>query len=92
VVKALGAPQSTILGIFVAEAGVLSLAGAALGVVLAYAAIAGVTAYYPALPMVAPPWAVLSAVALALVIGVLFGVLPARRAAALDPIAALSRR
>jgi putative ABC transport system permease protein len=92
VVKALGAPQSTILGIFVAEAAVLSLAGAALGVVLAYAATAGVTAYYPALPMVAPPWVVLSAVALALVIGVLFGVLPARRAAALDPIAALSRR
>jgi putative ABC transport system permease protein len=60
--------------------------------VLAYAAIAAVTAYYPALPMAAPPWAVLSAVALALVIGVLFGVLPARRAAALDPIAALSRR
>jgi putative ABC transport system permease protein len=47
---------------------------------------------WPALPAAAPAWAVGSAAALSLAVGTLFGWLPARRAARLDPVAALARR
>jgi putative ABC transport system permease protein len=51
-----------------------------------------VRALYPLFPMQAPSWAMPAAMLVSLAIGVLFGVLPARRAARLDPIAALARR
>jgi len=47
---------------------------------------------YPSFPVRAPEWAIPAAVGLALGVGLLFGVLPARRAARLEPIAALARR
>jgi putative ABC transport system permease protein len=46
---------------------------------------------YPTLPVGAPWWASTAAVATALVTGLLFGILPARRAARLDPVQALQR-
>jgi putative ABC transport system permease protein len=46
---------------------------------------------YPILPVGAPWWAVAAAGAVALATGLLFGVLPALRAARLDPVEALSR-
>jgi putative ABC transport system permease protein len=39
-----------------------------------------------------PAWSPAAAVGVSLATGLLFGVLPARRAARLDPVAALSRR
>ena len=57
-----------------------------------YGAIALVARAYPELPLGAPPWAVGAAVVVALLTGLVFGVLPARRAARLDPVAALARR
>jgi putative ABC transport system permease protein len=47
---------------------------------------------FPVFPVTIPIWAPMAAVGMALASGVLFGVLPARRAARLDPVAALSRR
>jgi putative ABC transport system permease protein len=47
---------------------------------------------YPVLPAVPPVWAVAAAVATAIATGVVFSILPARRAARLDPVTALSRR
>jgi putative ABC transport system permease protein len=44
------------------------------------------------LPVAAPWWAVLAAFGTALVTGILFSVMPARRAARLDPVMALARR
>jgi putative ABC transport system permease protein len=90
--KALGASSTAILRVFLAEAMILSLVGAAAGVAVGYAVIRFVDQAYPLLPLSAPPWAVASAVIVALVTGVLFGVLPARRAARLDPVAALAGR
>jgi len=42
--------------------------------------------------MGAPAWAVITAIVVALVTGILFGLLPARRAAALDPVLALAHK
>jgi putative ABC transport system permease protein len=47
---------------------------------------------YPAIPFAAPWWAVVAAPLTAVATAVLFSVAPARRAAKLDPVMALSRR
>jgi putative ABC transport system permease protein len=46
---------------------------------------------FPALPASPPGWAVAAALALAVAVGVTFGLLPARRAARLDPVEALRK-
>lgn len=90
--KALGASQRQILGLFLAEATLLSLMGAVMGSVIGQLGIVLLQWLYPNFPLLLPTWAWLSALAVALGTGVTFGVLPARRAAALDPIVALGRR
>ncbi len=90
--KALGAPARTITVLFVTEAGVLSLAGAVLGFLAGEAGSWIIGRVYPAFPVGSPWWAVAAALTVALVTGLLFSVLPARRAARLDPVQALSRR
>lgn len=90
--KALGAAQRHIQTLFLFEAVVLSLLGAGLGIALGEAGSWIIMQLYPALHVQPPWWAVLSALGIALVTGLLFGVLPARRAAKLDPVQALARR
>lgn len=90
--KALGATKRQLLWLFLSEAALLSLAGAVLGVLLGYLTIGGLQAFYPNFPMQLPGWALLAALAVSLGTGLLFGVLPARKAANLDPIAALAKR
>jgi putative ABC transport system permease protein len=90
--KALGATRRQVMALFLAEAAILSSAGGVLGLGSGYAAAALLSRIYPALPAVPPTWAVVAAVALSIGVGLTFGVLPARRAARLDPVAALSRR
>jgi len=90
--KALGATGGGIRLIFLTEASMLSLAGALVGYVLGQLAAALIRLLYPTFPAYPPDWAVLAGLATALVTGILFGVLPARRAAQLDPVQALSKR
>lgn len=90
--KALGATSGTIRQVFLMEASMLSLAGAGVGYVLGQLGAALIRQLYPTFPAYPPDWAVLAGLATALVTGVLFGVLPARRAAQLDPVQALSKR
>jgi putative ABC transport system permease protein len=90
--KALGAKGRTVMGLFLAEAAVLSLAGALAGLVAGYAAVAVIGRVYPSFPVAAPAWAAAAGVGVAVVTGLLFGVWPARRAARLDPVASLARR
>ncbi len=90
--KALGATARTIRAAFLTEAALLSVAGAVLGYGVGHLGAFVIRELYPALPAWPPTWAVLAALGTALVTGILFGVLPARRAAALDPVAALARR
>jgi putative ABC transport system permease protein len=90
--KALGATGAGIRMLFLIEAIMLSIAGALLGYVLGQFAAAVIRQLYPAFPAYPPDWAVLAGLATALVTGILFGVMPARRAAQLDPVRALSKR
>ena len=90
--KAVGAAPSQIRILFFAEAVVLSCIGATLGLAVGLAGNALIVRFYPLLPAVAPAWAIAAALITAMVTGVLFSILPARRAAQLDPVVALSRR
>jgi putative ABC transport system permease protein len=90
--KALGAGRRQILAAFLAEAILISSAGGLLGLALGWAAVQVLVAIYPALPASPPAWAVAAALSLSVVVGAVFGVLPARRATRLDPVAALAGR
>ncbi len=90
--KSLGASGRQVMVLFLAEAGLLSASGAALGLGLGLAATQLARQLWPVLDMVPPLWAVLAGLGVALATGLVFGVMPARRAARLDPVRALSRR
>lgn len=90
--KALGATGGVVRLVFLTEATMLSMAGAVLGFVLGQLGAALIRQLYPVFPAYPPDWAVLAGLSTALVTGVLFGVLPARRASRLDPVQALSKR
>ena len=90
--KALGAPSAAVRQLFMAEALLLSLSGGLLGTGLGYLGAALLRHLYPTFPAYPPLWAVLAGLATSLISGLIFGVMPARRAAQLDPIQALSKR
>jgi len=89
--KALGAGRRQILAVFLVEAVLLSSAGGVAGLAAGYGAARALARIFPALPASPPGWAVAAALALAVVVGITFGLLPARRAARLDPVEALRR-
>jgi putative ABC transport system permease protein len=88
--KALGAKPRTILQQFLIEAVVLTVIGGTLGVALSIVVLWGVVAVVPFLDVfVLNPWVIAMALGVSVATGVIFGVWPARRAAALSPIEAL---
>jgi putative ABC transport system permease protein len=87
--KALGATRATILWQFLVEAVTLTGIGAALGLVLGIAVALGVRTMWPAVPASTPASAVAAALLGSALTGIVFGMLPAVRAARLDPVAAL---
>ncbi len=90
--KALGAAPRQIVALFLAEAFLLSMLGAVLGLLLGELGSMIVRQMFPTLPAYPPGWATLTALLVALATGLLFSLLPARRAARLDPVLALSGR
>ena len=84
--KAVGARQQDVVNQFMVESVVLCCTGGAIGVVLAYG-ISLLLAKF--LPSSFPIWAPLLAFGLCSMIGVFFGIYPARKAGLLDPIEAL---
>ena len=90
--KALGVTARQVVAAFLIEAAILSTAGGAAGLAAAFGATRLLRALYPSFPAQPPDWAVAAAIAVSVSVGLLFGALPARRAARLDPITALARR
>jgi putative ABC transport system permease protein len=87
--RALGATGAQVRGLFLVEAVVLALIGGVGGLAAGLGIAAALRAFVPGLPVQTPPEYVLAAVAVSFATGLAAGVLPARRAAALDPIEAL---
>ena len=87
--KALGAPRRTILRLFLTEATLLAGGGALCGLLLGAGGVLVMAELYPALAAPPPAWAIGASVLVSVGAGLLFGLLPARRAAALDPVEAL---
>ena len=90
IAKALGAPRSFILMQFLIEAMVLAVIGGIIGIGFGW--LLGVLAaklipHFP--PPAVPWWAIVGATGFSALVGMLFGILPARRAANLAPIDAL---
>jgi putative ABC transport system permease protein len=90
--KAIGAPAGNIITLFLTEAVLLSFVGAVLGLVVGAGGVWLIGFIFPNFPLTMPLWSLAAAVAVALVTGLVFGVLPAMRAARLDPVVSLSRR
>ena len=87
--RALGVSRARIGRVFLVEATLLAALGGAAGVLLALAVTAMVRAVAPGLLLRTPPLAVPIAVGVSVLVGMASGWLPARRAAALDPVDAL---
>jgi putative ABC transport system permease protein len=87
--RALGARRGQVMGYFLLQAALLATAGGALGVSAGLGIIAALRLLVPGLPISTPPEYVVAALALSFTVGMLSGLLPARRAASLDPIEAL---
>jgi putative ABC transport system permease protein len=86
--KALGARRSDVLRQFLIESGTMAIVGGALGILFGIV-VAKVISTLVGMPSSIKLWAVLAGLAVSASVGVFFGVYPARKAAALDPIQAL---
>lgn len=84
--RAIGARKNDILFQFIVEAVALSILGGALGLGLAYLGILIIQPFFPAYM---DTTSVLLALGVSSAIGIIFGVLPARKAANLEPVEAI---
>jgi putative ABC transport system permease protein len=88
--KALGARRADILSQVLTESVVLSIFGGLVGISLGFLAAMTIAAVTP-LPARLEPWSVVLGIGITAGVGLFFGLYPASRAAALDPIEALRR-
>ncbi|MBN1570554.1 MAG: ABC transporter permease [Acidobacteria bacterium] len=87
--KAIGARRRDIIWQFLLEAALLTTIGGILGVSIA-GFLGLVLAYFvPNLPAVPPAWAVFSGLGVSTLVGLVFGIWPAVKAATLDPVESL---
>lgn len=86
--KALGATKATILWQFLVEAATLTGIGGAIGLFVGWLVTLAIRTFSPIQASI-PPLAIVAALAASCFTGILFGLLPAARAARLDPVDAL---
>jgi putative ABC transport system permease protein len=84
--KAIGATRSAIVLQFLLEAMTLTFFGGVIGVIVAVGISDLIMLLVPSLPAQIPMWAIVAALGTSVGVGLIFGVLPARKAAKLDPI------
>jgi putative ABC transport system permease protein len=87
--RALGVTERGVQRLFLWEAALLAVAGGVAGAAFGAGAEIVARAFVPGLPLATPPGAVAVALGMSLAVGIAAGVIPARRAAALDPVDAL---
>lgn len=87
--RALGAGKGQILTLFLGEAMLLAAAGGFAGLVLGWGGASLINQLIPSLPVHTPLYFVFVAESAAILIGLVAGVAPARRAAAMTPVEAL---
>lgn len=90
--RAVGVARRQVMQVFLFEAVMLSTLGGLVGLAVGFGGVRLLVQLFPAFPAAPPTWAVTAALAVSLAVGGLFGFLPARRAAQLDPIVALGRK
>ncbi|CAN5201705.1 ABC transporter permease [soil metagenome] len=87
--KAVGATRGAIVLQFLAEAMAMTLFGGVVGVVIALGISNLIIFLIPSIPAQIQPWMIVLSLGVSVGIGLVFGVLPARKAARLDPIECL---
>lgn len=87
--RALGATKSAVVLQFLSEAMALTFFGGIIGILLALTISKLLILLIPSLPAAVEPWMIVLAAGVSLFIGLVFGVLPAKKAANLDPIECL---
>lgn len=87
--KAIGATRKAIIFQFLAEAMALTLLGGVIGVAISVGISNLILLLLPELPAKIEPWMIFLSLGTSILIGLVFGVLPARKAARLDPIECL---
>lgn len=87
--RALGAKKNQVLRVFLSEAVVLSALGGAAGLAAGLGIAAALDIAVPALPVSYSPTFIIASESLAIAVGLLAGILPAVRAAGLEPVEAL---
>jgi len=88
--KSLGARRRDVLWQILTESITLSTCGGIVGTTLGFLVAFGISKFTP-LPAIVEPWSVMLGISVTAIVGLFFGLYPAMRAAALDPIEALRR-
>jgi putative ABC transport system permease protein len=86
--KSLGARRADILNQFLVESATLAATGGLIGVIIAWG-LAAIIKTAAGIPMALPVTSVILGVGLSAIVGLFFGIYPAREASKLDPIEAL---
>jgi putative ABC transport system permease protein len=87
--KAVGARRQDIVLLFLLEASLLTSIGGLLGVSIAALLGLVLALFMPNLPVIPPVWAVATGLGVSTVVGIVFGLWPAIKAARLDPVDSL---
>jgi putative ABC transport system permease protein len=87
--KAIGAKRTDIVTQFLFEAMTLTAVGGVMGIILSLITSLILMILLPNMPSKIPSWAVIAGLSVSILIGLIFGVWPARQASKLDPIECL---